>query len=176
MKKYKCGLYIGRFQPLHNGHMSVISRMFEECDVVIIAIGSAQEHGTKKNPFSYGLRSNIIFNAFSSKATRRLIIIPIVDRENPSNDASWGDYVFKIVETYTGLVPDAIYEGKENERTHWYDNYNIPIVCVKRSNISATQVRQDLLSGNKDKIYMTTPLEVCILYDKLREELLKCYS
>jgi nicotinamide mononucleotide adenylyltransferase len=31
-KKYKCGLYIGRFQPIHIGHEAIIRQMFDECE------------------------------------------------------------------------------------------------------------------------------------------------
>ena len=47
MMKHKCGLYIGRFQPLHIGHTSIISKMLDECEQVIVAVGSAQESGTE---------------------------------------------------------------------------------------------------------------------------------
>ena len=29
--KYRLGLYLGRFQPLHIGHTSIIDQMLEEC-------------------------------------------------------------------------------------------------------------------------------------------------
>lgn len=177
MKKYKCGLYIGRFQPLHMGHYDVIDRMIDECDTVIIAVGSAQEYGTERNPFSYGLRASLIFKSFSW-AYPGIIIIPVPDREHPANDPSWGDYLLNTVKTYTGLTPDVIYEGKEDERTHWYDNHNISIVSIARSimPISATEVRRALLDGDKYKFCMKTPISVSIRYEKLREEILKCRS
>ena len=36
VKKYVTGLVVGKFCPLHNGHLSVIKRAFELCDRVII--------------------------------------------------------------------------------------------------------------------------------------------
>lgn len=177
MKKYKCGLYVGRFQPLHIGHYDIIDRMINECDTVIIAVGSAQEYSTKRNPFSYGLRASLIFKSFSW-ACPNIIIIPVPDREHPANDASWGDYLLNTVKTYTGLTPDVIYEGTETERTHWYDNYNIPIVNIQRSilPISATELRQALLNGEEDEFRSKTPYIVGASYNKLREEILKCYG
>jgi NadR type nicotinamide-nucleotide adenylyltransferase len=36
VKKYVTGLVVGKFCPLHNGHLSVIKRAFELCDRVVI--------------------------------------------------------------------------------------------------------------------------------------------
>ena len=177
MKKYKCGLYVGRFQPLHLGHYNVISQMFEECETVIVAVGSAQECGTERNPFSYGLRASLISRTFMAYYNR-LIVIPVDDREHPSNDPSWGDYLFDIVKKYTGLTPDVIYEGEEAERSTWYDNHDIHVETISRTivKISGTEVRQSLLTGCEEAFCIKTPYAVSFEYEKLREELLKCYN
>lgn len=178
MKKYKCGLYVGRFQPLHIGHTYIIGKMFDECEVVIVAVGSAQESGTQRNPFDFATRGRWIVEAFWAHKNNILHVVPIPDREHPSNDASWGDYLLNKVWSATGMTPDVIYEGEEDERAHWYDNHNISIVSIARSimPISATEVRQALLDGDEDKFRMRTPISVSIHYEKLREEILKCYS
>lgn len=150
-KKYKCGLYIGRFQPIHIGHESIIRKMFEECEKVIIAVGSAQESGTERNPFTFEQRADLIINVFYQQIIAgRMSVIPINDRENPSNDASWGDYVFRNVYNITGVIPDVVYEGEEEERNTWYDNWNVEIVRVPRDEIlaSATMIRDGLKGEN----------------------------
>ena len=38
----KRGFYIGRFQPYHNGHQSVLEHIAGKVDEIIIGIGSAQ--------------------------------------------------------------------------------------------------------------------------------------
>ena len=144
-KKYKYGLYIGRFQPIHIGHESIIRKMLDECEQIIIAIGSAQENGTERNPFTFEQRADLILNIFYQYALAgRLSIIAINDRENPSNDASWGDYLFRNVYNMTGVIPDAIYEGEEEERNTWYDNWRVNIEKVSRTDIpvSATRLRE----------------------------------
>ena len=77
--KFKCGLYVGRFQPLHIGHTSIIDRMLEECEEVIVAVGSAQESGTERNPLSYPFRQLIITETYY-EYLGRLYIVPISDR------------------------------------------------------------------------------------------------
>ncbi len=55
------GLYIGRFQPLHNGHGHAIKYIISKVSNVIIAIGSAQHSYTLINPFTVGERVKMIW-------------------------------------------------------------------------------------------------------------------
>ena len=54
------GLFIGRFQPFHNGHLHVIKQMLEECDEIVIGIGSANSEITEQNPFSAAKRKKMV--------------------------------------------------------------------------------------------------------------------
>ena len=162
-KMYKCGLYIGRFQPIHIGHESIIRKMLEECDQIIIAIGSAQESGTERNPFTFEQRADLIMNVFYRECLNgRISIIPLRDRYQPANDASWGDYVFQNVWDITHKVPDAIYEGEEEERNSWYDNLNVDVVRVPRTIVlaSATQLREALKEEPSVSEYMMVPAAI----------------
>lgn len=176
-KKYKCGLYVGRFQPLHDGHAHIIEKMLQDCETVVVAIGSAQECGTQRNPFSYCLRATLIYKAFPF-AYPNLLVMPVLDRAQPSNDPSWGDYLLKAVKTFSGLTPDVIYEGEEIERNNWYNNSNIPVVRVNRSSIpiSATEIREAMLKDDTDLVMQSVPCSVWSNYYDLRKELLKCYN
>jgi len=75
------GLVIGRYQPFHNGHLEVIKEIIEdnECDELILAIGSAQESHTGINPFTAGERILMIDCALSSEGIKNYYLIPIVD-------------------------------------------------------------------------------------------------
>ncbi len=176
MKKYKCGLYVGRFQPLHVGHTNIIDKMFDECEVVIIAVGSAQESGTQRNPFDFATRSRWIIETFSTRRNHILHVVPVPDREHPSNDASWGDYLLDKVWSATGEMPDVIYEGKEEERAHWYDNLDVEVVKVSRSTlpISGTMLRNAIVCNDKDVSLPWIPYAIREYYDEMRKEILKC--
>jgi nicotinamide-nucleotide adenylyltransferase len=50
------GLFLGRFQPYHNGHHAVIEQIATEVDELIIGIGSAQWSHSFDNPFTAGER------------------------------------------------------------------------------------------------------------------------
>lgn len=173
--KFKCGLYIGRFQPLHIGHTSIIDRMLEECEQVIVAVGSAQESGTERNPLSYNLRRWLISDTYANHYIfERLRVIPIMDRTNPSDDSSWGDYLFKQVYDRCHTIPDAIYEGEEGVREHWYDNLHIPVVKVPRTEIqiSGTELRKAILYNHRATASTYLPSVVYHnYYDEIRKEI-----
>lgn len=75
------GLIIGRYQPFHNGHLEVIKEIVNDndCDELILAIGSAQESHTAINPFTAGERILMIDSALSGEGIKNYYLIPIVD-------------------------------------------------------------------------------------------------
>jgi nicotinamide-nucleotide adenylyltransferase len=73
------GLLLGRFQPLHNGHLFVLRQILKECDCAIVVIGSAQASHDAENPFSAGERVEILRASLTKSELARTTIIPIED-------------------------------------------------------------------------------------------------
>lgn len=75
------GLYVGRFQPFHLGHLHAIKYILSEVDEVIIVIGSAQYSHRLDNPFTAGERVTMIRKALDEAeiSPSRYWIIPIRD-------------------------------------------------------------------------------------------------
>ena len=82
----KHALFIGRFQPFHNAHLSDIKRILKDYDKIIIAVGSSQEQDTLENPFSYIERKEMIENVLKKDKIKRYMIIPSPDLYN---DVHW---------------------------------------------------------------------------------------
>jgi cytidyltransferase-like protein len=159
MKKYKLGMYLGRFQPFHNGHKSIVDKMLEECEEVVIVVGSSDKKGTVRNPFPSWERADMIADVYKGQPVN-IILMP--DRNTIANDSAWGDYVMSYLDGY-GMRPDAIYQGFEVERNTWYANYpEIEIVNLSRLDvpISATLVRAAIVEGREDYIEANCPPEV----------------
>ena len=74
----KRGFYIGRFQPYHNGHQSVLEHIAGKVDEIIIGIGSAQLSHHVDNPFTAGERVLMITRALASLKCP-FYVIPIED-------------------------------------------------------------------------------------------------
>lgn len=59
-------VFIGRFQPLHHGHMKVIEEALELSKNIIIITGSADQPRTPKNPFSAKERADMIWHTMEN--------------------------------------------------------------------------------------------------------------
>lgn len=57
------GLFVGRFQPFHNGHLKVIRYILTRENHVRIVIGSSQKSFIPRNPFTAGERWMMIHSA-----------------------------------------------------------------------------------------------------------------
>lgn len=64
MNKY--GVFIGRFQPVHNGHLSTIRQALDEVETLIIVLGSANACRTIKNPWSAEQRQEMLEEAIAN--------------------------------------------------------------------------------------------------------------
>ena len=63
-RKYDLAVFIGRMQPLHNGHVQNINNALEIADNVLVIVGSANQPRTPKNPFTVGERTQMIKTVF----------------------------------------------------------------------------------------------------------------
>lgn len=75
------GLYVGRFQPFHNGHLDVIKYALNHVDELIVVIGSAQYSHNSYNPFTAGERLVMIRQALEAAGVDlgKLWIVPVPD-------------------------------------------------------------------------------------------------
>ena len=177
-KQYKYGLILGRFQPIHKGHLSLMLLALSRCEKIIVAIGSAQASRTERNPLSYEERRDMIYNALTMiDCQNKAIIIPIKDREVYSDDASFGEYLMNEIQKQGVELPDVIIEGQENVRSSWYDTLDINILKIDRCCIpvSASDIRKSILENNKEflKKYGVVGIDN---YYELTGEILKCLN
>jgi nicotinamide-nucleotide adenylyltransferase len=77
----KRGLYVGRFQPFHFGHLEAIKEVLKETEELVIVIGSAQYSHNFHNPFTAGERLVMIRRALQEADINysRLWVVPVPD-------------------------------------------------------------------------------------------------
>jgi nicotinamide-nucleotide adenylyltransferase len=75
------GLYVGRFQPFHLGHLDAIKYALNEVDELVIVIGSAQYSHNVINPFTAGERLVMVRQALQEAGVEdsKLWIVPVPD-------------------------------------------------------------------------------------------------
>ncbi len=153
-------LFVGRFQPFHLGHLSVLKEIDNRNDVeeIIIGVGSAQYNGTKENPYTFEQRKIMIEKTLSGELKNKYRIVAIPDVH--SNDL-WVDHVLNIV----GELSD-VYTGNELVKELFLaKKFQVKPVKIYK-NITATKIRSLLRQGDENWREMVP---------KALVEILNCY-
>ena len=105
MTKLLRGLIIGRFQPFHKGHSSLVREALKQCNEIIIAIGSSQFNYSFTNPFTAGERLQMIHDTLIELKIdlKNIYIVPI---SNLENNAIWLSNLISMVPKF-----DVLYSG-----------------------------------------------------------------
>jgi nicotinamide-nucleotide adenylyltransferase len=136
------GFYIGRFQPYHNGHQSVLEHIAHEVDEIVIGVGSAQLSHEVDNPFTAGERVLMITRSLENLRVP-VYVIPIEDLQR---NALWVAHVrsmtppFDIIYSSNPLVVQLFAEAGCAVRS--MDMY-------KRETHSGTAIRNRILAGEE---------------------------
>ena len=75
------GVYVGRFQPFHLGHLDAIKHVLEEVEEIVVVIGSAQYSHNVNDPFTAGERLVMVRNALEEAEvdSARVWVVPVPD-------------------------------------------------------------------------------------------------
>ena len=94
-------LFIGRFQPLHKGHLKIIKNASDNFLEIIIGIGSSQYKDTIDNPFTVDERKKMIENTLEKNNIKNFKIVTITDIHNPPK---WVDHVLSITSDFDIVI------------------------------------------------------------------------
>jgi bifunctional NMN adenylyltransferase/nudix hydrolase len=72
-------VYIGRFQPFHEGHAALLRRALALAPVCVVVVGSAYQARTPKNPFTWQERAEMIRLALPERERDRVLFLPVRD-------------------------------------------------------------------------------------------------
>jgi len=121
-------LFIGRFQPFHNGHLKVVETLSKKYEKVIIGIGSSQYSNTFDNPFSSDERKLMIKKSLESLNIKNYEIILIPDIHNPPK---WAEHVLSIYSDFDVAVSNNLFTRKlfaeknyDTKETEYYNKNN----------------------------------------------------
>ena len=137
------GVFIGRFQPIHLGHIKALNKILGEVEEVIIVIGSSQISHSLDNPFTAGERITFIKDALDENDIdpNRYYLIPVPDTYD---NRLWVAHLvsltpaFEIVYSNNPLVKRLLFESG-------YSVKQIPL--FKREKFSATLIRMAIMQG-----------------------------
>jgi len=146
-------VFIGRFEPFHNGHAFVARHALERALKLIVLVGSAQTPRTLRNPWSASERT-VMIRAALEPFGDRLILGSI--RDHLYNESQWIAGVQRAVaEAMTLDRADASSRvgliGQDKDASSYYlaEFPQWPLVDVRRSEtMSATDLRRYLLASD----------------------------
>lgn len=130
------GLFVGRFQPFHLGHLDALNQALSRENSLVIAIGSAQDNITLENPFTTRQRMNMIRMAIPNK---KIKIIPVPDI---GDDTKWVKHVESLVPRFSTVYTGSPIIKKLFEAA----GYKIHTIKMNLK-ISATEIRSRMRKG-----------------------------
>lgn len=148
------GLFVGRFQPFHKGHLATVKFALGKVDQLVIVVGSAQKSHEPRNPFTAGERIMMIKDALISEKidTSKIFIIPVPDVDVHS---LWTRQVDMLVPEY-----DVVFANDSFTlllfRERGVKTEEAPL--VDRSEMQATEIRSRMVSGGKWQDLVPAPV------------------
>ena len=152
------GMLVGRFQPPHNGHLSVVKYALERVDELIIIIGSPLLSHSVDNPFTAGERHFMLKKALH-EAEVEAERYYIVHAPDVHNNAIWVASIislcppFHIVFSNNPLVCRLFQESQ----------FKVEVPPLfNRQKYSATEIRQRMRKGDDWQSLVPKAVVACI--------------
>ncbi|NIN52536.1 MAG: nicotinamide-nucleotide adenylyltransferase [Nitrososphaeria archaeon] len=143
------GIFVGRFNPFHKGHLKAIMKILKEVGELIIVVGSSEKDYEVENPFTTGERIMMIRAALDEADVEasRYFIIPVPDIHSHK---TWVMHIIAYVPPF-----DVVYSNNVIVTEPFKDmGFAVkPVLLFERELFSATEVRKRMLEdGNWEEL------------------------
>lgn len=144
----KCGVFIGRFQPCHEGHIHALSVAASQVDTLLVLVGSANRTRSISNPWTYQERVNMLRKKLRTANVSNVEFLPLNDYKY--NDEQWiSDVMFTVRNRFIFPVTLFGHQKEGNNYLKWFPEWEFRNI---ESNymVNATQVRYNMFES-RDK-------------------------
>ncbi|MHB0914586.1 MAG: adenylyltransferase/cytidyltransferase family protein [Thermoleophilia bacterium] len=180
----KIGYFHGRFQPFHIGHMEVVNKALEECQILVIGIsnplrsepivGNDIDINAKKalqvgrrvpdnNPWPFWARLVMIREGLKSEGIKleRIIIIPNVNNTGlPVDEISFPKQFVKVYLGAKSAFNVAMAQKYQNE------GWNTTTVPLNHKNNGAGEIRRRMINNERWESLVPKGTSEIIMYLK----------
>jgi len=123
-------VFIGRFQPFHNGHKAVIETALKQAKEVVVVVGSCFAARNIRNPFTFEERKAMIEACFTEPQhfayegaqgrvkIPRVKVVPVSDY--PYDDNKWMNAIQNVVDETVPHAQDVGLIGHSKDSTSYY--------------------------------------------------------
>lgn len=157
MPSFDFAVYIGRFQPFHNGHLHCLESALKVSRQLIFVVGSINRPRNIRDPFSYSERREMLEAALPKSLNERVVIVGVADQLY--NSPGW---IAAVQEAVDGIIRAS---GQANTSValvgHRKDHTSEYLDCFPQWTLhsvdaldilAATDIRNALLGAPDDEV------------------------
>lgn len=179
---YQSLVLIGRFQPFHNGHYKLVRYGLARCEILVIALGSANYSKTLHNPWPADQRKAMISACLTEDELAKIIWVELDDYWY--DDATWFQQA-KVTIT-NAVSSDSIAllaHYKDRDTSSYLHQFPDWQHCVYQTDdrTDATEIRRLMFEQKWDQLthLVPKPVDECLSYYRQHPHcfyLLECYQ
>lgn len=149
---YDTAILIGRFQPVHSGHLALLREARARARRAIVIVGSAHQARTPKNPFTWQEREAMLRGALPAQDAARLTVLPVRDYYD---EPVWARAVREAVARHTapgeriGLV--GHFKDTSSGYLNAFPGWEL-IRMERQGSVDATAIRDAYFSAAPDAL------------------------
>lgn len=148
MERKQFGVFIGRFQPIHLSHLEIIKSSLKMVNHLIIVVGSYRTSIDERNPFSFEVRSKLIFDSIPKELQSCVSVIPY--RDTIYDIDAWIVGLQNIVRQISSESQSILLVGHYKDDSSFYlkmfpqwEFYNFKNL----SNINGSKIRENIFEN-----------------------------
>jgi len=135
----KNGIFIGRFQPVHQGHVHALGIAASQVDQLYILVGSANQCRSIRNPWTFQERSSMLRAKLHASRITNFEVIPLNDYRY--SNTQWMSDVRATAEHYDMGTPTLFGHMKEgNDYLTWFPDWKFKSIEAEYA-VDATGIR-----------------------------------
>jgi bifunctional NMN adenylyltransferase/nudix hydrolase len=157
-KEYRFGVYIGRFQPFHLGHLQTLKLALEKAEQIILILGSHRAAPDTRNPWTSDERIEMIRSCLSADDLNRVHFLPI--RDWLYSDNLWLAAVQQKVFEITQGASDVVVLGHRKDASSYYLDLFPQWDCLETGHhqgLNSTDIRYAYFKGEDEGYHQVVP-------------------